>query len=309
MGKLYSINHAAARRLDEAGVPPVMLYAFEGFVDSGISAGLAIGDLVGRKDTERLVTFNADELLDYRSRRPPMTFSDGGWSDYHEPSLGIDVVHDAAGSPFLLMYGPEPDTRWGAFTDAVVELVETFDVRLAVGMHGIPSSAPHTRDWRVTGPDQSSELIKRVAGSPEAKIQLPGSAMALVELRLREVGREAQTFAVHVPHYLGQMPSPIGTAHLMRAVGAATGLEFDLEEINEAAEVQRRQLDKQIAEQPELAAAIAKMEEAHDKLGATAPAAHLPAEPLPTGDEIAAEFERFLAAQDGAGDEAPPLAE
>jgi hypothetical protein len=302
MDSFYTINHSAAARLDAEGGAPVMLYAFDGFVDSGLAAGLAIGDMVGRKDTERLVTFNNDDLLDYRSRRPPMTFGEGGWTDYHEPSLAIDLTHDAAGSPFLLMYGPEPDMRWDAFTDAVVELAETFDVRLTIGMHGIPSSSPHTREWKVTGPEQSGELVAQVAGSPTAKVQLPGSAMGLTELKLREVGREARTFVVHVPHYLGQLPSPVGAAHLMRAIGSETGLDFDLAAIEEAAEVQLRQLEKQVSEQPELAAAIAKMEERHDSAQAAAPAGELLAEALPSGDEIAAEFERFLAAQDPDGD-------
>ncbi|MDR1119214.1 MAG: PAC2 family protein [Bifidobacteriaceae bacterium] len=308
MDSLYTINPAAAARLDEADTTPVLLYAFEGFVDSGLAAGLAIGDLVNREDTERLVTFNADELLDYRSRRPPMTFAEGGWTDYHQPSLAIDLAHDAAGSPFLLMYGPEPDMRWEAFADAVVEVAETFDIRLAIAMHGIPSAAPHTREWKVTGPDQSGDLVNQVAGSRTAKIQLPGSAMALTELKLREIGREAQTFTVHVPHYLSQLPSPIGTARLMRAIGSATGLDFDLGQIEEAAEVQTRQLEKQVSEQPELAAAIAKMEERHDSEQSHAPAGELLAEAIPTGDEIAAEFERFLASQPG-DDEGSPFTE
>jgi hypothetical protein len=277
-----------------------MLYAFEGFVDSGIAAGLAIGDLVGRDGTERLVTFNTDELLDFRSRRPPMTFAEGGWGDYSQPVLAVDLVHDAAGSPFLLMYGPEPDLRWSAFTDAVIEVVETFDVRLAVGMHGMPSAAPHTREWKVTGPGNAAELVTQVAGTPTAKLQLPGSVMALTEFKLREVGREAQTFVVHVPHYLAQMPSPIGTARLMSEVGAATGLNFDLSAIEEAAAAQREQIDTQVSDQPELAAAIAKMEEKHDLAVASgASGGELSAQALPTGDELAAEFERFLASQNG----------
>ncbi|MDR2454659.1 MAG: PAC2 family protein [Bifidobacteriaceae bacterium] len=302
MDKLYTVNRAAAQALDASGAQPVMLYAFEGFVDAGFAAGLAIGDLAGRPLTERLVTFNTDELLDYRSRRPPMTFAADGWTDYHQPALAIDLVRDAAGAPFLLMYGPEPDIRWEAFAEAVIEVVETFDVRLAVGMHGIPASAPHTRDWKVSGPEQAGELVARFGGSAAARIQLPGSAMALVELKLREVGRDAQTFSVQVPHYLAQMPSPIGTVKLMRAIGCATALDFGLAGIEEAAEVQRRQLDQQVAEQPELAQAIAKMEQAHDERAQRAPGGELLAEALPTGDEIAAEFERFLAGQDGEAD-------
>ncbi|MDR2254133.1 MAG: PAC2 family protein [Bifidobacteriaceae bacterium] len=301
MNHLYTINEPAAAALDKAGTAPVMLYAFDGFVDSGLAAGLAIGDFVSRDGVERLVTFNADELVDYRSRRPSAVFGQGGWLDLYQPTIAIDLAHDAVGSPFLLMYGPEPDTRWQAFGDAVVEVARTFGVRLAVGMHGMPSAAPHTREWRVTGPAESAELVRRAAGSPTSKIQLPGSAMALTELKLRAAGHESVTFAVHVPHYLAQMPSPMGTASLLRAVGSAAGLTFDLVAIDEAAETQRSQIDRQVAEQPELAAAISQLEERHDSDSV----GQLTAEALPSGDEIAAEFQRFLATQMGKDEESP----
>jgi hypothetical protein len=263
-----------------------------------------IADTVNRPETKRLVTFKADELIDYRSRRPPVTFADGGWTGYSEPSLGIDLAQDASGRPFLLMYGPEPDLKWEAFTDAVVEIVETFDVRLAVGMHGMPTPSPHTREWRVTGPGNSQELISQVAGSAEAVIQLPGSAMALTEFKLREVGRQAQTFAVHVPQYLSQMPSPIATVKLMRAVGDAAELDFDLTRLEEAAALQHKQIDRQVSDNEELAAAIKKMERLHDerieRAGAAGAAGHLGMGPLPSGDELAAELEQFLATQGAA---------
>jgi predicted ATP-grasp superfamily ATP-dependent carboligase len=306
MEKLYTINDEVAAKLEQSEAP-VLLYAFDGFVDSGIAAGLAIGDLVNQSESERLVTFNTDALIDYRSRRPPMTFSAEGWSDYHQPRLGIDLVHDADGSPFLLMYGPEPDSRWEAFAEAIIEVVETFDVRLAVGLHGMPSAAPHTREWKVTGPGNAGELIKQVAGKSDAKLQMPGSAMALTEFKLREVGREAQTFVVHVPHYLTQMPSPIATTKLMKEVGVATGLSFDLSRLEKGADVQREQIDRQISEQPELAEAIKKMEEEWDRLP-TVFSGELPAQALPSGDELAAEFERFLASQND-DDSASPFTE
>ncbi|MDR1441510.1 MAG: PAC2 family protein [Bifidobacteriaceae bacterium] len=297
MERLYTINSETAAQLGQLDVSPVLLYALDGFVDSGIAAGLAIGDLVNQGESRPLVSFNTDELVDYRSRRPPMTYSEEGWSGFRRPWLGIDLMHDADGSPFLLMYGPEPDMRWDAFTDAVIEVVETFDVRLAVGMHGMPTAAPHTRDWKVTGPGNAGELVRQVAGSPGAELQMPGSAMALTEHKLREVGREVQTFIVHVPHYLTQMPSPIATARLMEEVGAATGLRLDLSRLVSGATAQREQIDRQIGEQPELAEAIKKMEEEYDRSQSGATGGELPAQALPTGEELAAEFERYLAGQ------------
>ena len=60
-----------------------------------------------------------DSLIDYRSRRPVMTFAKDHWEDYEAPELALSLLHDAAGTPFLLLNGLEPDREWEAFTTAV----------------------------------------------------------------------------------------------------------------------------------------------------------------------------------------------
>ncbi len=43
-----------------------------------------------------MASFDIDALLDYRSRRPEMTFSVNEWTAYDEPYLDLDMVRDAA---------------------------------------------------------------------------------------------------------------------------------------------------------------------------------------------------------------------
>jgi hypothetical protein len=301
--ELYTIHRDVAEELDATGASPVMLYAFDGFVDAGIVAGVAINDLVTREGSRRLVTFNTDELVDYRSRRPPMVYSDAGWTGYMAPELGIDLVHDAKGQPFLLMYGPEPDLRWEAFAQAVIEVVEHFDVRLAVGMHGLSMPVPHTRPLAVTGPGQVASLTNALAGHRGA-FQVPGSAMGLVEYRLKEISREAVTYAVHVPTYLSSMPYPEGTVRLLEAIEPATGLTFDLDNLRVHAVEAKRAIDRQVADSEELSQAVAGLEERYDSVVTEGRTGQLPSGPLPTGDELAQELERFLADQ-SAGTDGP----
>ena len=66
---------------------------------------------------------------------------------------------------------------------------------------------PHTRPLGVIAHATRAELL---AGHQRcrAAIQVPGSAPALIELRLGEAGRDALGFAVQVPHYLAQAAIP-----------------------------------------------------------------------------------------------------
>ncbi|MGI8418134.1 MAG: PAC2 family protein, partial [Nakamurella sp.] len=70
-----------------------------------------------------VVAFDADTLIDYRSRRPPLTYSDGAFTAYSEPRIVIRRLTDAAGTPYLLLTGPEPDMLWERYCAAIIDLV------------------------------------------------------------------------------------------------------------------------------------------------------------------------------------------
>src|SRR5256884_9929991 len=120
---------------------PVLVQALTGFVDAGSAALLAREHLLAR-GARTVAVFDADQLIDYRSRRPPMIFMEDHWESYDEPTLGIHLLRDDAGTPFLLFAGPEPDLHWERFIAAVLLLVERFGVRLTVGLNAIPMAVP-----------------------------------------------------------------------------------------------------------------------------------------------------------------------
>ena len=65
-----------------------------------------------------------DELLDYRARRPRMTFVLDHFESVEMPTLALYRVTDPTGQDFLLLSGPEPDYQWLRFLAAVDLLVE-----------------------------------------------------------------------------------------------------------------------------------------------------------------------------------------
>ena len=73
---------------------PVLLQVLTGFVDAGNATYLAAQHLLTSLDTRRVVTFDADRLIDYRSRRPTMVFDEDHWVDYADPTLGLHLLRD-----------------------------------------------------------------------------------------------------------------------------------------------------------------------------------------------------------------------
>ena len=301
--ELYTVDDDAARELSErtaASGGPVLVHVVRGFVDAGNAGEVAADHLTERFDTRRLVTFDVDQLVDYRSRRPLMTFDATTWSAYAEPRLVVDVVRDAEGVPFLLLHGVEPDLQWERYVAAVRQIVERFAVPLTVGVHGIPMGVPHTRPLGVTAHASRPELVAEHA-SWFGNVQVPASASALLEFRLGEAGHDAMGFAVHVPHYLAQSAYPRASLVALEQVERVTALDLDAQGLEEAAVDATAEVDRQVAGSDEVAAVVRALEEQYDNFSRAIGRTNLLAETseMPTADELGAEFERFLAQQQG----------
>ena len=277
---------------------PVLINAMRGFVDAGSAGSVAVEHLLSLGDTTRLVTFDADQLVDYRSKRPTMTFDTNTWAEYDAPSIVIDLAHDAEQTPFLVLHGNEPDLQWERFIAAVIDLIDRFGVSMTIGMYGIPMGIPHTRELSAT-PSASREALVADASSWFGRVAVPGTVANLLEFRLGERGHDALGFAVHVPHYLAQSSYPPAAIVALTKVEGATGLDLRIADLDEAAAEAREEVARQVEQSPEVAEVVRGLEEQYDAFTRAAERQSLLADSatIPTADELGAEFERFLAQQ------------
>ena len=229
-----------------------------------------------------------------------MVFDTTHWVDYKAPELTVKACEDAVGAPFLVMTGPEPDRVWERFAAAVIDLVQRLGVSLSVGLQGIPMAVPHTRGTELTPHGNRTDLLGE-STSWISRVEVPGSAASLLEYRLAGADKDAIGFTAHVPHYLAQAEYPSAAIALLNAVTAATGLAFRTSDLEEAAGVAQKQIDEQVAASDEISEAVRGLEARYDAVS-EANSNSLPlAGPdvrMPDGDEIAAEFERFLSEQE-----------
>jgi predicted ATP-grasp superfamily ATP-dependent carboligase len=281
----------------------VMLYYLDGFIDAGGAGRLLAAHLLSTLDHQEVATFDVDALIDYRSRRPVMTFTKDHWENYDAPELAVYLMHDSVGAPFLLLNGPEPDHLWEGFTGAVRAMSLSLGVRLSVGFHGIPMGVPHTRPLGVTAHATMPELTEGYRPLVD-RLQVPGSAAGLLELRLGEDERAALGFAVHVPHYLAQAAYPAAAVTLLESIERATGLLLPGDALREAAQRTDEEIGRQVESSSEVAEVVQSLEEQYDAFAAGQDGlldGHDP-DNMPTAEELGAEFERFLAEQQGRGD-------
>jgi hypothetical protein len=287
--------------LDVLDQGPVLIHSLEGFLDAGKAAGLATEALLAQSSGRIVASFEVDAFYDYRARRPPMTFSENRYEDYERPRLVVRLNHDRLGTPYLLLHGPEPDTHWEAFALAVRSVVERLRVRLTVSMGAVPMAVPHTRPVMLTNHATRPDLLLS-ENIWRGRIRVPASAQALLELRLGGWGHAAMGFVAHIPHYVAQFDYPSASARMLESVEVVTGLEWDLSGLEAAGEAKMAEIATQLEDSEEVREVVAGLEQQYDafhrseETPGTLPLAE--EQVLPTGEELGAQFERFLAGLD-----------
>lgn len=230
-----------------------------------------------------------------------MTFLSDHYDQVDLPELLLHEVHDTEGTRFLVLHGPEPDFGWLRFVSAVTALVDRLDVALTVGMHAVPWPAPHTRPVGITAHATDRGLISDRTSWVGA-LEVPGHVAGLLELRLGETGHPAMGFAAHVPHYLAAVDHPRAAVALLEAVMSATGLALPIDSLREAATRADLEIAAQVAASPENSQAVQALEMQYDAFVDQRGLPMLGEDgELPSGDEIAAQVEQFLAQRDADG--------
>ena len=274
---------------------PVLLVSLEGFLDAG-NASARVVSFLG--EGRIVASFEVDELHDYRARRPPLTFHEDHYTAYEAPRLAVRLMHDRHATPYLMLSGPEPDIRWEAFARAVREVVDAFEVRLVVSMGSVPMAVPHTRPVQLTNHATSQRLLVH-ENVWSGEIRVPASAQALLEVRLGEWGYDAMGFVAHIPHYLAQFDYPSASLALVGGLEQVTGLAWDHGPLERETQRRAAEIDQQIDDSAEVREVVSGLEQQYDAFQAGREGSLLAGdEPLPSGEEIGAQFEQFLAGLD-----------
>jgi len=269
---------------------PVLVIALEGWIDAGLGASNAIGTMLDTIYTEVLATFDTEYFIDQRARRPIARIVDGITTELTWPEIQLRFGRDGDGADILFLVGPEPDFHWSDFVDVVTDAAGRFDVRLVVGLGAFPAPTPHTRPVRIIGtaPATSANLLARV-GTVSGELEVPAGISSALELGFSEVDMEIVTLWARVPHYVASMPYPQASAALIDGLASIAGLTLDAGSLRASAEEARQRVDDLVTNNPDHTTMVEQLEEAADEVEGISLG-----DELPSGDELAAELEKFL---------------
>ena len=268
----------------------VLLVALEGWIDAGFGAGRALDALMAQSEPVHVATFDADQLLDFRARRPTMHLVEGVNTGLSWPRTELRAIEAPNGTGVLVLDGAEPDHSWNAFCAAVRDLAIDMGCRMQVGFGAYPAGVPHTRPVSLSATASDDELAARV-GFLRGTIDVPAGVESVIERAFTDAGLPAIGIWAQVPHYAATMPYPAAAAKLLDGLNQVADTDFGLDDLPEEITRTRARIDQLIEGNPDHIAMIHQLEEQVD--------AHTESQiaDLPSGEDLAEELQRFLREQ------------
>ena len=269
---------------------PVLVAAFKGWNDAGEAASGAVQMLWDALDAAEFAAIEPEEFFDFQVTRPTVRTEKGGRRSIEWPDNRFAWAElPGADRHVILLDGTEPNLRWKTFSEGVADLALTLDVDMVVTVGALQVDVPHTRPVPVTGSTGNVQLASRL-GLSRSTYEGPTGMTGVLHQACVDAGMEAVSLWGGVPHYLSGTPYLSATLSLTERILKVLDAEVPLDELARDAASQVDDIKALLAEDEDLAEYVAELEE---RFGDGEDEETLPAATM-SGDELAAEFERYL---------------
>jgi proteasome assembly chaperone (PAC2) family protein len=267
---------------------PALVCAFKGWNDAADAASSAITFVGSALGAKRFATIDPEEFYDFQTTRPRVKLADGETREIVWP---VVELHEAriprAPRDLILLSGAEPSFRWRTFSSLITELAEALGTQLVVTLGALLADVPHTRAIAVSALSSDRSLIARLGLSPSA-YEGPTGIVGVLHAACQNAGLPSASLWAAVPHYIAATPNPKAALALVRKLEGLVGVAVDATELERAAADYERQVNVAVQSDPDVQAFVERLEQAagidvDDDTG-----------PLPSGETIARDLQRFL---------------
>jgi proteasome assembly chaperone (PAC2) family protein len=270
---------------------PVLIAGFTGWNDAAEAASLAVRTMGEQWEVRRFGAFDGEEFFDYQTTRPQIKLVEGVTRTVEWPENELSATEARVGAlggrGAILLSGPEPNFRWRAFSQAVVNLARELDVRLVVTLGALLADVPHSRPVSVAANAQDPSLVENL-GLTASRYEGPTGITGVLHRYCASKDLPSVSFWASVPHYLSSVPSAPAALALLQSLSNLLGTSFDTTHLNSTSEDYQRQVSVAVAQDSDLASYVRMLEERYDAQTESGE------RNLPSGDELASELERFL---------------
>ena len=187
----------------------------------------------------------------------------------------------------VLVNGIEPNLRWRSFCAELLGYVERLGVTKVITLGALLTDTPHTRPTPVSGTSYDAVSASELRVEPTS-YQGPTGIVGVFQNACVEAGIPAISFWASVPHYVSQARVPKAAVALLHRIEEVLDVEVPLGALPEQAEEWERTVSEMAEADDEVREYVRQLEEQAE---ASADDDDLS---KASGDEIAADFERYL---------------
>jgi proteasome assembly chaperone (PAC2) family protein len=288
---------------------PALVAAFQGWNDAADAATDAVRWLARAWTTEPCASLDAEEYLDFQAARPTVELIDGTVRTVRWPALTFSAATRSGSRDLVLLVGVEPNLRWPAFCQDVISVARSTGCETVVTLGALLGDVPHSRAVRCTGSATDEALSARL-GMERSRYEGPTGIVGVLHDAARRDQFASASIWAPVPHYVASPPNPKATRALLEGVGLLLDLDLDLTDLDIASAAWERSVAEVVAGDDDVSAYVAGLEARHDAARDAEPLEHdlevedadddddwLDEDELPSGDTLAADFERYLREQ------------
>ena len=269
-------------------VEPVMIAAFEGWNDAGEAASTALEHLELTWDATPLTSIDPEEYYDFQVTRPHVRLNGGVTRRIEWQTTRLSVAQlPGTERHVVLVNGIEPNLRWQAFCRELLGHVERLGVTKVITLGALLTDTPHTRPTPVTGTAYDGASAKELRVEPTS-YQGPTGIVGVFQNACVEAGVPAISFWAAVPHYVSQARVPKAAVALLHRIEEVLDVEVPLGALPEQAEEWERTVSEMAEADDEVREYVRQLEEQAEADADTDSLSKA------SGDEIAADFERYL---------------
>jgi predicted ATP-grasp superfamily ATP-dependent carboligase len=278
---------------------PALVCAFKGWNDASDAASTAIAFVGSALSARRFATIDPEEFYDFQATRPKIKLNEGQTREIVWPAVEIyEARIPRAPRDLILIAGAEPSFRWRGFSRLVVDLAEAIGVQLVVTLGSLLADVPHSRPIAVTGLASDATLVSRL-GLANSSYEGPTGIVGILHSACQHAGLPSASLWAAVPHYIAATPNPKAALALVRKLEGLVGVAVNAAELESAAAEYERQVNLAVQSDPDVQAFVERLEQTVSEEEPDEPG------PLPSGDTIARDLQRFLRQR---GDDGPGTA-
>ncbi len=278
----------------------VLVVAFEGWNDAGDAATTAVSVLQDNVESAPLLVMDSETFYDYQNCRPLATFDDDGRREITWPTTTfygplvpsrheVDAPRPAGpqlsnrDGDIYLLSGIEPSRNWQTFVAEIIEMCHAVEIEGIILLGAMLADVPHTRTIPAFVGSENAD-VRDAFGAERSSYEGPTGIVGVLADAAERAGIPTISVWASVPHYVHHGPCPKAALSLLDKIESIVDIVIPRGDLETESVEWQENVDRLAADDDDMAAYIATLEQQRDMYDA----------PEASGDSIAEEFERFL---------------